>query len=108
MEVLPANLPVRRVTMAAMTPGDTAGAAVVDSHAWVLLSVSPFSIQFGPRIPISLLIPHSDAGLSAYRELVAYPRAGTKAKGEVPPDRGKIDMRSLEHAAVADFGVWQP
>jgi hypothetical protein len=39
-------------------------------------------------------------------ERLAYPRAGTKAKGEV--HEGKIDIPGLERTAVADLGAWQP
>ena len=44
----------------------------------------------------------------AMRWIVAYPRAGTKAKGEVRPDEGKIDIPGLDRTAVADLGAWQP
>jgi hypothetical protein len=37
-----------------------------------------------------------------------YPRAGTKAMGEVRPDEGKIDIAALECIAVADLGAWHP
>jgi hypothetical protein len=39
---------------------------------------------------------------------LAYPRAGAKAKEEVRPDEGKIDIPGLKHAAVAGYGAWQP
>jgi hypothetical protein len=41
-------------------------------------------------------------------ERLAYPRAGTKAKREVRPEEGKIDIPGLERTAVADLGAWQP
>jgi hypothetical protein len=41
-------------------------------------------------------------------EWPAYPRAGTKVKGEVRPDEGKIDILGLQRTAVADLGTWQP
>ena len=38
-------------------------------------------------------------------ERLAYPRAGTKAKGEVRPDEGKIDFPGAQRTVVTDFGA---